>query len=71
MAIVSIAVSVRRRSNRKRGWSMPSRTFSATVIEGTSAKCWWTMPMPCAIASRGDRNATGVPSSSSCPSSGR
>ena len=30
-----------------------------TVCDGTSVKCWWTMPRPAAIASRGDRNATG------------
>ena len=30
--------------------------FSVTVCDGTSVKCWWTMPMPASIASRGDRN---------------
>ena len=30
-------------------------TFSATVKTGTSMKCWCTMPMPAAMASRGLR----------------
>ena len=29
--------------------------FSVTVIGRTSMKCWWTMPMPSAMASRGAR----------------
>ena len=29
--------------------------FSATVSVGTSMKCWCTMPMPSARASRGER----------------
>ena len=29
--------------------------FSATVIVSTSMKCWWTMPMPSAMASCGRR----------------
>ena len=33
--------------------SWPSMTFSATVKTGMSMKCWWTMPMPAAIASPG------------------
>ena len=33
--------------------SAPSMMFSATVKTGTSMKCWCTMPMPAAIASRG------------------
>ena len=33
--------------------STPSTTFSATVKTGTSMKCWWTMPMPAAMASPG------------------
>ena len=32
---------------------MPRKTFSATVSEGTSLKCWWTMPMPAAMAAAG------------------
>ena len=31
--------------------SLPRITFSATVNTGISWKCWWTMPMPWAIAS--------------------
>ena len=31
--------------------SAPSTRFSATVMTGTSMKCWWTMPMPSPIAS--------------------
>ena len=34
--------------------------FSVTVCVGTSVKCWWTMPMPAAIASRGERKSTGL-----------
>ena len=33
--------------------SWPSIMFSATVMTGTSWKCWWTMPMPRRIASLG------------------
>ena len=36
--------------------SLPSITFSATVKGGMSMKCWWTMPMPAAIASPGPSN---------------
>src|SRR5580692_8457836 len=49
---------------------MPSVTFSATVKTGTSMKCWCTMPMPAAIASRGEPNLAGLPSSRMSPSSG-
>ena len=28
--------------------------FSVTVCDGTSVKCWWTIPSPAAIASRGE-----------------
>ena len=28
--------------------------FSVTVSDGTSVKCWWTMPSPAAMASRGE-----------------
>src|SRR5437879_2403832 len=50
--------------------SCPSTTFSATLRTGTSMKCWWTMPMPRAIASAGPWIATGVPSIRISPSSG-
>ena len=33
--------------------SLPRTMFSATVKTGTSMKCWWTMPMPRAMASDG------------------
>ncbi len=33
--------------------SAPSMTFSSTVKGSTSMKCWWTMPMPSAMASLG------------------
>ena len=36
--------------------SLPSTMFSATENTGTSMKCWWTMPMPRAIASDGPRS---------------
>ena len=35
--------------------------FSVTVCEGTSVKCWWIMPSPRAMASRGELKATGLP----------
>ena len=35
--------------------------FSATVITGISMKCWCTMPIPRAIASLAELNATGLP----------
>ena len=50
--------------------SMPSVTLSATVKTGTSMKCWCTMPMPAAIASRGEPNLAGSPSIRISPSSG-
>ena len=39
--------------------SLPRTTFSATVKTGISMKCWWTIPMPAAIASPGPLNLTG------------
>src|SRR5579859_1907774 len=50
--------------------SMPRVTFSATVNTGTSMKCWCTIPMPAAMASFGERNLAGLPSSRISPSSG-
>ena len=44
--------------------------FSAPVSEGTSVKCWYTMPTPSALASRGLRTVTGWPSIARLPSSG-
>ena len=49
--------------------SLPSMTFSATVKTGMSMKCWWTMPMPAAIASPGPVKCWTSPSSSISPSS--
>ena len=39
----------------------PRAMFSATVMLGTSVKCWCTMPMPWANASDGDRIVIGAP----------
>ena len=51
--------------------SWPSIMFSATVITGTSWKCWCTMPMPRRMASRGSLIGVGVARARSpCPSSG-
>jgi len=50
--------------------SWPSITFSATVKTGTSMKCWWTMPMPAAMASPGELKVTGFPSTTISPSDG-
>ena len=50
--------------------STPNTTFSATVNTGTSMKCWWTMPIPAAIASAGEVNTCDLPSMRMSPSSG-
>ena len=50
---------------------MPSTTFSATVIGSTRRKCWWTMPMPASIASRGAWKWAGSPNTEISPSSAR
>ena len=50
--------------------SRPSMTFSATVNTGTSMKCWWTIPIPAAMASPGVLNVTGSSSSTISPSDG-
>ena len=34
--------------------------FSETLNELKSLKAWWTIPMPCAIASSGERKCTSV-----------
>src|SRR4051794_13685149 len=60
----------RSRKPRPRICSRPSITFSATVNAGISMKCWWTMPMPAAMASSGPENRTGSPSTRISPSSG-
>ena len=57
------------RSGRRVRGSEPRITFSSTVRLSASMKCWWTMPMPAAIAARGrpegdlravDRDRAGV-----------
>src|SRR2546428_332268 len=49
------------KSPRSAASRCPSTRFSATVKEPASRKCWWTIPMPASIASRGAWNATGSP----------
>ena len=44
--------------------------FSATVITGTSWKCWCTMPMPRAMASRGSLIGVASPLTLTVPESG-
>src|SRR3954468_22847993 len=53
-----------------RSGSLPRMMFSRTVKLSASMKCWWTMPMPAAIAAVGVLNTTGRPSSRIVPSSG-
>ena len=56
--------------------SMPLRgssartMFSATVITGTSMKCWNTMPIPSSMAVLGESITTGSPFNRISPSSG-
>ena len=45
----------------------PSATFSATVMSGTSMKCWCTIPIPSSSAWRGLSIVTGCPSTSIGP----
>ncbi len=47
----------------------PSMMFSSTVKGSTSMKCWWTMPMPAAIAAFESGIATGWPPTRISPSS--
>ena len=42
--------------------STPRTTFSATVRDGISIKCWWTIPIPFSMASRVLRIFTSFPS---------
>ena len=51
--------------------STPRITFSATVNVSTSMKCWWTMPMPAAMASWLPPMATGRPATRISPRSAR
>ncbi len=43
--------------------------FSVTVSESTSVKCWWTMPRPASMASRGEWKATACPRTRVTPAS--
>ena len=54
----------------RRDGSTPNAMFSATVNGGTSMKCWCTIPMPSARASRGDWRRIASPSISTLPESG-
>ena len=47
--------------SRKGGSFKPRTTFSATVSISTSIKCWCTMPMPCWMASLGERRLASWP----------
>ena len=51
--------------------SAPSTTFSSTVKLSISMKCWCTMPMPWAMASRGLSICTALPSTRISPASAR
>ena len=44
--------------------------FSQTVRTGTSMKCWWTIPIPAAMASLGEENLEGCPFTLIVPESG-
>ena len=58
--------------SRCRRWSRPTATrmFSATVISGSSAGCWWTIAIPRSCAVAGVRFSTGEPSKMIVPASG-
>ena len=58
---LTLSAASRSRSTFARVGSTPSTMFSATVITGISMKCWWTMPIPRSIASRGELIVTGLP----------
>ena len=70
----SIASSTRRRAARTSTLPSPteeSATFSVTVMVSTSENSCVTMPIPAAIASRGDRMSRARPCIVTLPSSGR
>ena len=50
--------------------SWPSIMFSATVMTGTSWKCWCTIPMPRRMASRGSLIGVASPLTLTVPESG-
>ena len=52
-----------RSSTGPRRGSLPSTMFSTTVNTGMSWKCWCTIPIPAAMASRELPNSTGSPRS--------
>src|SRR3954470_9658351 len=60
-----------RSSRPPRVGSLPRTMFSSTVKLPASMKCWWTIPMPAAMASLGLRKVTSRPSREILPSSGR
>jgi hypothetical protein len=69
----SVASANRRRApsvSRGPSPALESRTFSSTVIGRTRAKCWVTIPIPAAMASRGLAIDTGAPPTSMRPASG-
>ena len=65
-----VARAPSRSSDRPLRGSSPRTTFSTTVNTGISWKCWCTMPIPAAMASRELPKCTGSPRSRICPSSG-
>ena len=38
-----------------------TRMFSATVMSGSTAGCWWTIAMPCWVATAGDSPSSSWP----------
>ena len=48
---------------------VPSAMFSSTVMFSASVKCWCTMPMPASSAARGSPGGSGLPKTSTVPSS--
>ena len=58
MCLTRAAASTRS-SEHPSWWARPPSTmFSATVMTGMSMKCWCTIPIPSAIASRGEAIST-------------
>ncbi len=67
----SLARSCARALGRNHDGSAPSITLSSALKRSTSMKCWCTMPMPSAIASRELAMRTGLPSIATVPLSAR
>src|SRR3954453_3051607 len=60
-----------RSENRpKRFGCRPRNRLSATVIDGTSVKCWWTMPIPARLAAIGSGISIPAPVSRIVPALG-